>query len=103
MLQDRFYSFEENPFEFCKNLVETLPQYSKNAERDRAKTLLVGAAQLDTNLDELLILERFVVVSAYKLFRRGIPTPESQVVKSSVKQSLIRVGFSMSDKDDVDK
>lgn len=43
-----------------------------------------------------------MAVSAYKLFRRAIPTLESRVVTTSVKRFLIRAGLSISD-DDVDK
>ncbi|CAI7643606.1 unnamed protein product [Penicillium palitans] len=101
-LRDRFPRFEENPFEFWESPIESLPRYSEQAERNRAKTFLEGAAQLDNNIDEQRILRRFVAVSAYKLFRRAIPTSESRVVTTSVKRFLIRAGLSISD-DDVDK
>jgi hypothetical protein len=103
ILHDRFPRFEENPFEFWESLIEPLPRYSEESERNRAKTFLEGAAQLDTNIDEQRILRRFVAVSAYKLFRRAIPTSESRVVTTSVKRFLLRAGIAISENDDVDK
>ncbi|KAJ5971809.1 uncharacterized protein N7479_001727 [Penicillium vulpinum] len=101
-LHDRFSRFEENPFEFWERLIEPLPRYSEQADRNRAKTFLEGAAQLDTNIDEQRILRRFVAVSAYKLFKRAIPSSGSRVANKSVERFLTGVGLSISD-NDVDK
>lgn len=68
-LRDRFPRFDEDPLEFWERLIETLPRPSERAERDRAKAFLKGATQLDTNIEEQLILRRFMAVSAYKLFQ----------------------------------
>lgn len=39
-LHDRFPRFEENPFEFWERLIESLPRYSEQTDRSRAKTFL---------------------------------------------------------------
>ncbi|KAL2695835.1 hypothetical protein AAEP93_003135 [Penicillium crustosum] len=88
-LHDRFPRFEENPFEFWERLIESLPRYSEQTDRN-------------TNIDEQRILRRFVAVSTYKLFRRATPTSESRVVKTSVERFLTRAGLSISE-NDVDK
>lgn len=98
-LRDRFPQFKKDPFEFWERSVEALPQYSGQGKLDRARTFLEGAVQLDTNIDEQRILQRFVAVSAYKLFRRAIPTSESRVLVTSVKRFLVHTGLSVSNCD----
>ncbi|KAJ5956887.1 hypothetical protein N7501_011166 [Penicillium viridicatum] len=43
-LHDRFPRFEKTPFEFWERLIESLPRYSEQADRNRAKNFLEGAA-----------------------------------------------------------
>ncbi|KAJ5115567.1 hypothetical protein N7526_011448 [Penicillium atrosanguineum] len=63
----------------------------------------MGAAQLDTNIEEQLIFRRFVAVSAYNLFRRVFPnSPESRVFTCNIAQFLVLTGLPTTDAD-IDK
>lgn len=93
-LQARFYEFEKDPLEFWERNVKALPRYSNLDAEDRARNFLEGAAQLDSNIEEQLILRRFVAVSAYSLFRRVFPNnPEDRVFNSNIEQFLTQMGL----------
>lgn len=92
-LAERFQDFETDPLDFWERLSKALPQYAKYGPENRAKIFLEGAVQLDTNIQEQLILQRFVSVASYKLFRRAIPASDTRIMPESLKRFLIHVGI----------
>lgn len=105
-LAQRFRVFETDPLEFWERLSEALPQYDKHGAEKRAKTFLEGAVQLDTNIQEQLILQRFVSVAAYKLFRRAMPSSGTRIMPESLRRFLMHVGICYSgscEGEDIDK
>jgi hypothetical protein len=96
-LAERFQGFETDPLEFWERLSKALPQYAKHGAENRAKIFLEGAVQLDTNIQEQLILQRFVSVASYKLFRRAIPASDTRIMPESLKRFLIHVGICSSE------
>ncbi|GLA78622.1 hypothetical protein AtubIFM55763_011636 [Aspergillus tubingensis] len=105
-LAQRFRVFETDPLEFWERLSEALPQYDKHGAEKRPKTFLEGAVQLDTNIQEQLILQRFVSVAAYKLFRRAMPSSGTRIMPESLRRFLMHVGICYSgscEGEDIDK
>lgn len=101
-LHARFPDFEADPLEFWERLTEALPQYSEDGADNRAKIFLESAVQLDTNIQEQLILQRFVSLAAYRLFQRAIPTSGTRIMPETLKRFLIHVGIWSSDCGDQD-
>lgn len=100
-LAERFQDFETDPLDFWERLSKALPQYAKPGA-NRAKIFLEGAVQLDTNIQEQLILQRFVSVASYKLFRRAIPASGTRIMPETLKGFLIHVGICSSESEDED-
>lgn len=96
-LQARFSQFEEDPLAFWNGLTLGLPQYGLEEPKIRAKSFLERAAQLESTVQEQLVLRRFVAVAAFKLFRRAIPTVNHQIPKQALARFLDQVGISSSE------
>ena len=92
-LSNRFPQFERDPWEFWERLITSLPPYSEQTIETRAQVFLQGAAQLDCTLWEQRILQRFIAVSAYSLFRRAIPTSGARVLTTNIEKFLVDVGL----------
>lgn len=68
---DRFPKFVQEPLDFWERQVQDLPHYSKKSGLERTTVFLQAAIKLSNNIDEQIILRRFVATSAYELFKRA--------------------------------
>lgn len=100
-LHVQFPLFEDQPQKFWElHNTELQPYDNEQAREHRAKIFLQNAVQLDSNIQEQEILQRFVSVGAWKLFKREIPTCGNRVVTTSLKRFLKHVGIQCSTSDE---
>lgn len=97
-----FPKFEKSPWLFWEGTVKKLPPYGSQPMKDRAAIFLTGAAQLASNIEDQLILRRFVAISAYHLFLQAFPRKDnigSRIYTSNIKKFLALLGLPQEDAD----
>jgi hypothetical protein len=101
-LLDDFPNFIVDPLGFWERRQQDLPHYSKKTGLERTKLFLQMAIQLSNNIDEQIILRRFVATSTYKLFKRAT-WETSRTTPDNIRQFLSASGIPVPDDPDEQK
>lgn len=88
-----FQTWCQNPKLFWERWTTTLKAYSHEQQADRARLFLEDAVHLDTEIEGLRILQRFVAVSAYKLFLRAVPEAKERISGKQITAFLTTIGI----------
>ncbi|KAK2589870.1 hypothetical protein QQS21_012453 [Conoideocrella luteorostrata] len=90
-----FDRWTADPLGFWEKPIDKSKRYSDKAinEQDRARLFLISAYELDGTIEEQRILQRFVPLAAFRLFRRLVPNITSRISSQHVEKFLDAVGI----------
>lgn len=95
-LSSRFQHWRQNPESFWETPSTNSTNYIHYIHKEkprRAQLFLQSAVQLDSQVAELRVLQRFVAVSAYELFLRVVPRARKRISAKQMADFLIEIGL----------
>ncbi|KID96582.1 hypothetical protein MAJ_07518, partial [Metarhizium majus ARSEF 297] len=95
-LSSHFQHWRQNPESFWETPSTSSTNYIHYIHKDkprRARLFLQSAVQLDSQITELRVLQRFVAVSAYELFLRIVPRARERISAKQMADFLIAIGL----------
>ncbi|KFG83191.1 hypothetical protein MANI_002901 [Metarhizium anisopliae] len=95
-LSSRFQHWRQNPESSWETPSTSSANYIHYIHKDkprRAQLFLQSAVQLDSQITELRVLQRFVAVSAYELFLRIVPRARERISAKQMADFLIAISL----------